>query len=74
MEQEGRTAVQRGKRLAILAATIAWVAIGHAGTPWSQSVPAQSLPAQAGQAHYVLGKPYQFDGVWFQPVVDYRYD
>src|SRR5215470_10295270 len=69
MEQEGRTAVQRGKRLAILAVAMAWAASGHAGLPWAQSV-----PAQPGQAHYVLGKPYQFDGVWYQPAVDYRYD
>ncbi len=31
------------------------------------------LPAQSN-AHYVLGKPYQFDGVWYQPAVDYGYD
>ena len=26
------------------------------------------------KAHYVLGKPYQFDGVWYEPAVDYGYD
>src|SRR5689334_8663953 len=32
-------------------------------------------PSQAqSNAHYVLGKPYQFDGVWYQPAVDYGYD
>ncbi len=49
------------KRLAILGAAIALM-MGHG-------------PAQAqGKPHYVIGKPYQFDGVWYEPAVDYGYD
>ena len=49
------------QRLAIIGAAIA-LAIGHG-------------PAQAqGKPHYVIGKPYQFDGVWYEPAVDYSYD
>jgi rare lipoprotein A (peptidoglycan hydrolase) len=29
---------------------------------------------QALRPHYVLGKPYQFDGTWYRPAVDYEYD
>jgi rare lipoprotein A len=25
-------------------------------------------------SRYVLGKPFQFDGVWYRPSVDYDYD
>jgi rare lipoprotein A len=53
--------VKGAKRLAILGAAVA-LAIGH--------VPAH---AQA-KSHYVIGKPYQFDGVWYEPAVDYDYD
>jgi rare lipoprotein A (peptidoglycan hydrolase) len=34
----------------------------------------QAQAAAAGKAHYVIGKPYQFDGVWYQPEVDDSYD
>ncbi|HEY2889901.1 MAG TPA: septal ring lytic transglycosylase RlpA family protein [Dongiaceae bacterium] len=49
------------KRLAVLGAAIV-LAMGHG-------------PAQAqGKPHYVIGKPYQFDGVWYEPAVDYGYN
>ncbi len=31
-------------------------------------------PASAQRPHYVIGKPYQFDGTWYRPQVDYEYD
>ena len=31
-------------------------------------------PPSMAHTHYVVGKPYQFDGVWYQPAVDYAYD
>ncbi len=34
---------------------------------------AAPLPARP-QPHYVVGKPYQFDGTWYRPAVDYGYD
>ena len=51
----------RAWRLAVFGAAIA-----------AAMMPAHS-PAQT-KAHYVLGKPYQFDGVWYEPAVDYGYD
>lgn len=55
------TAVKGAKRLAIFGAAIA-LTMGHG-------------PAQAqAKPHYVIGKPYQFDGVWYEPAVDYGYD
>ncbi len=29
---------------------------------------------QAAGARYVIGEPYQFDGTWYRPAVDYGYD
>jgi rare lipoprotein A len=53
--------VKGAKRLAILGAAVA-LAMGHG-------------PAQAqSKPHYVIGKPYQFDGVWYEPAVDYGYN
>src|SRR5206468_3017014 len=38
---------------------------------------AADLTSQSGSVqrpHYVIGKPYQFDGTWYRPQVDYEYD
>jgi rare lipoprotein A len=45
--------------------------IAAAQAPASTSVP--SRPA-APLPHYFVGKPYQFNGVWYRPSVDYEYD
>ena len=34
----------------------------------------QGNAAAPGKAHYVIGKPYQCDGVWYQPAVDDSYN
>ena len=60
--------MERAKRLAILSAALALAFAGGANPSTAQTKPA------VGQAHYVIGKPYQFDGVWYQPAVDYGYD
>jgi len=57
--------VLRAERLAVVLAAIT-LAIGLA-------LP-QGKAAAAGKAHYVIGKPYQFDGVWYQPAVDDGYN
>jgi rare lipoprotein A len=46
-------------------------AIAVAADPGSQ--PAVG-PGSAQRPHYVIGKPYQFDGTWYRPQVDYEYD
>ena len=55
----------RAERLAVFLAAIA-LAMGLA-------LP-QGKAAAPGKAHYVIGKPYQFDGVWYQPAVDDGYN
>jgi len=38
------------------------------------SAPARpQLPATPKGPHYVLGDPYQFDGIWYRPQADYEY-
>src|SRR5262249_34317809 len=46
-------------------------AIAVAGDPGSQ---ATARPGSAQRPRYVIGKPYQFDGTWYRPQVDYEYD
>jgi rare lipoprotein A len=51
--------------------------VAHAGEPAkpTSTLPPTTMSAQSpGQARYVIGKPYQFDGVWYRPAVDYGYD
>lgn len=55
----------RAERLAVFLAAIS-LAMGLA-------LP-QGRAAAPGKAHYVIGKPYQFDGVWYQPAVDDSYN
>ena len=55
----------RAERLAVFLAAIT-LAMGLA-------LP-QGKAAAPGKAHYVIGKPYQFDGVWYQPAVDDGYN
>jgi rare lipoprotein A len=38
-----------------------------------EAMPPSTLDQTAG-ARYVVGAPYQFDGVWYRPTVDYGYD
>jgi rare lipoprotein A len=50
---------------------------GHAGEPakTTSTLAPTTMSAQTpGQARYVIGKPYQFDGVWYRPGADYGYD
>jgi rare lipoprotein A len=67
--RERRADVDRGKRLAILSVVLVLAAPAGAG-----QASAQTKPASAGATHYVIGKAYQFDGVWYEPAVDYGYD
>ena len=49
------------------------VAIGPQYASADASMPPTTFDQSEG-AHYVLGTPYQFDGVWYRPAADYHYD
>jgi rare lipoprotein A len=49
------------------------VAIGPQYASADASMPPTTFDHSEG-AHYLLGAPYQFDGVWYSPGVDYHYD
>ena len=63
--------MERANHLAILSAAVALAIGGGSNLSTAQTKPA---PALTGQTHYFIGKPYQFDGVWYRPAVDYGYD
>ncbi len=49
------------------------VAIGPQYASADGVTPATTLDQAAG-ARYVIGEPYQFDGTWYRPAIDYGYD
>jgi peptidoglycan lytic transglycosylase len=61
--------VEGAKRLAI-----AVFALALACGPDLSTAQTKPAPAPTGQTRYVIGKPYQFDGIWYRPAVDYGYD
>jgi rare lipoprotein A len=71
MQPERATGVEQAKYLVILSAALALAIDGWPNASTAQTIP---TPTPAGQARYVIGKPYQFDGVWYRPAVDYGYD
>src|SRR6266404_3075167 len=71
MQLERATGVEQAKYLVILSAAFALAIDGWPNASTAQTIP---TPTPAGQARYVIGKPYQFDGVWYRPAVDYGYD
>src|ERR1700692_3024966 len=71
MQQERRADVGGAKRLAIASAVFALATAGGSNLSTAQTNPA---PLPTGQTRYVIGKPYQFDGVWYRPAVDDGYD
>jgi rare lipoprotein A len=50
------------------------LALAIASGTISSTAQTKTAPSPAGQTRYVIGKPYQFDGIWYRPAVDYGYD
>jgi rare lipoprotein A len=71
MQQERRADVGGAKRLAIASAVFVLAMASGLNLSTAQTKPA---PSPAGQTRYVIGKPYQFDGVWYRPAADDGYD
>ncbi|OYQ37722.1 hypothetical protein CHU95_00755 [Niveispirillum lacus] len=63
-------------RLAVLGVTVAGLA-GCAASPPPKppaAAPAPAAPAPTPGGSYKVGNPYQIDGVWYYPRVDYGYN
>ncbi len=71
MQQERRADVGGARRLAIAGAVFALAMAGGLNISTAQT---KLAPSPTGQTRYVIGKPYQFDGVWYRPAVDDGYD
>src|SRR6266404_4586041 len=71
MQQERRADVGGARRLAIAGAVFALAMAGGFNISTAQT---KLAPSPTGQTRYVIGKPYQFDGVWYRPAVDDGYD
>ena len=71
--------ISRGKRddvtgtrhLSIVSAAFLLMVGGAADFSLAQT---KTGPPSMAHTRYVIGKPYQFDGVWYRPAVDYAYD
>jgi rare lipoprotein A len=59
-------------RIAVIACALALA--GLAALPPRALAADSARPAVPAGSRYVLGKPFQFDGVWYRPGVDYAYD
>src|SRR5437762_11879896 len=71
MKRGRQVRVGRVKRLSVRGAILVLAVAGAFGSAAAQD----KTPASPdGQTRYVIGKPYQFDGVWYEPAVDYGYD
>jgi|GEM_PF-108354 len=53
--------------------SVSKIVIGPQYASADASMPPSTLDQAAG-ARYVIGEPYQFDGTWYRPAVDYGYD
>jgi rare lipoprotein A len=58
-------------RIAVVACALALA--GLAALP-ARAAAESAKPEVPPGSRYVLGKPFQFDGVWYRPAVDYDYD
>src|SRR5207248_6669742 len=71
MKRGRQVNVWRMMRLSVSGAILVLAAAGALGSAAAQD---KTPASPGGQTRYIIGKPYQFDGVWHEPAVDYGYD